>query len=259
MFKRNSQSRRSNFTLIELLVVIAIIAILAAMLLPALNKARDKARTISCASNQKQIGTAFAGYTNDYDNYLPKSSICEAGYYWSNMLYATMTSGKPLNVQTGGVCGYCSIGHAKMNNYLGYCSLGNRTESGVFHCPVQTQTYQYSAGVIKPYPVSYGMSWFLGGSPTYDSTNINKQWLKITRVQTLSDAMLIADIGSLYANSYIFTDYMLAFGYFTMNGNLHAQGINVLYGDGHVGYKRMKDIPTSDNTPEGKRFWQGLK
>ena len=60
----NSRTRR--FTLIELLVVIAIIAILAAMLLPALSKAREKARQASCQSNQKQIGLAFAMYVQDY-------------------------------------------------------------------------------------------------------------------------------------------------------------------------------------------------
>lgn len=167
-----------HFTIIELLIVVAIIAILAGMLLPALNKAREKARSIICSDNQKQIGMMIIAYQQDNTDYFPpyKTADTTKNYYWS--------------------------GHLAVGGYTG----GMEKSFKIFLCP--SKKNQNEADILATRnptdravmnKIDYGVNYrhiysnrYAGGSPADGGTPWGPQ-AKVTQIRNPSAKISFAD------------------------------------------------------------------
>ncbi len=204
-----NKQKRQSFTLIELLVVIAIIAILAAMLLPALSQARERAHLISCVNNMKQQGNMCAFYSNDYNDYIvPAKSGGYGEWHWN---YAAML---------GLVCKYT-------NSY------------NIFTCPsLKTQIspwwWWWRGYAMNTYNSSIDGE-TAGLMKIIDAPNGISVSRTLNQVKNTSACAMLVEVNNnsvCYYSSGCINDYV-----YGQNGIRHLNGGqgNVAFVDGHVG------------------------
>lgn len=212
--------RKNNFTLIELLVVIAIIAILASMLLPALNKARETAKKISCVSKLKNISTAMKMYCDDFSGYfvpyLPGQDSDGADIYWPNLLLPYL--------------GLKSSTHDQYRQYMDKSSSGR-----IFICPAHS--FDYNTLKSSERYMSYGLNEYLMYRHFQRDVNGTYKPVKNSMLKKPSETLMFAD--SFYPTKNI------NWGYYSLASNrIHARhpgsndpqigGLNTSWTDGHV-------------------------
>jgi prepilin-type processing-associated H-X9-DG protein/prepilin-type N-terminal cleavage/methylation domain-containing protein len=219
LFRKEKRGWKASglFTLIELLVVIAIIAILAAMLMPALQRAREAARTASCQNKLKQFGLVFNMYTPDYDGYFPTHMVEGENWYWD---------------------------HVVLKN--GYVTTGS-----LFICPTRTSVQHESWRDVKPsnvaagdYPYKhsdYGYNYeHIGGGYEYGGTANTYVPARMNSIRNPAETIVLADtlFDTTWGGNFLLHDAA---------GDLHAAhsgAANVLWADGHV---TTEDIPDPAN------------
>ena len=225
---------KRRFTLIELLVVIAIIAILAAMLLPALQQARNRAKSIKCVNNFNTSGKIYHAYADDHKDLIPFYPGTSYLTNWKDTIMANYW-----------------INMTSNHRYSGLVIANGKTYYHEYACPALEPTVNSYYWNSSKWLISHGLNQYFIGWYAGPGKNVEFRrrgfWRYPSMLMVMADASM-PTVG--YSNT--FTSEPTDGNQRRMEAR-HNDGVNLLFADGHVGYLKRAAVPTS--THWKKAFW----
>jgi len=229
--------RFRGFTLIELLVVMAILSILMALLLPAIQSAKEKGRQVKCISNMKTLTNAFMLYAGDFDEHLPASGRTGGNAYseWvtgGNVISAPQTDPdacQRINIERGTIWPYL----------FGRSDASNPRKEEWYANPATNPYLCPSAGPVgRKRGLSYTMNFYLDVPPNH---SVDRVGIQLSRIRRAAEVIMLVDESDQTLNDGTFWHQGVEL---TVPDLLlkHSGGGNLSFCDGHVAWIRQERL-----------------